>query len=258
MSPDGSPRAGDQGGVQPASLDRSGGVRRRGKRLVGGQAQRAGDGAALGLLGLDGDQQGLSLVDLELGADRVAGVEQALGEDAAGLAPAAAPDPQPGGDIEQAAFDAEGGQGLQPQAKPPDVQSYRQGAAGRPGGRQHRPAQHANVLGGQDVDLQPATEQGRPGPADRHMVGLRPDSLGVRDGQPVDREVAPDIALQALDPQLASLAERQAADLGRDHPPPHLRDAERPDRQGGREHDKQSRRKAGEGPSRERTRPVRS
>ncbi len=51
--------------------------------------------------------------------------------------------------------------------------------------------------------------QGAVVPADVEVVGLEPDAVFVGDGQPPNGEVAPDVAAEPLDLQLADLPEAE-------------------------------------------------
>ncbi len=201
------------------------------------------------------DQQRPGAADIELHLHPVPGVQQARRVQFAFLAQALPLQAQMSRQVEQAPAGAEGRQGLRQQLKFPDVEGERQPLGRGPLGRQARPAQDVDVLAHQVVDLQPASQQLGVAPAHLHAVGFQPDAVFVRNGQPSDGEVPPDVAGQVLQLQTSEPAEPQAAGPRRDHQPALGRQGAVAHRQPGGGHDQHHGDQAEHAPARGGSRP---
>ncbi len=137
---------------------------------------------------------------------------EAARPDLADLAAVAARQPQLAAHVVEARTGGEGRQGPQAEAHRLDVESDRQAARGRTLRGQARTPHHRHGLGVQGGHLQPPMQQRAIVPVDDDVVSLEPRPVFVRDGELANGEVAPDVAPQALDLQLAHPAQHQAAD----------------------------------------------
>ncbi len=207
--------------IEPAALALRGpgGVELDAKGLLGVQAERAGERAALGLHAARHDQQRPHGRQVEAQVQEVAEVGEAGGANLAGLALAGPRQFQLARDVIEPLAGREGRQGLQWEAQVLDVEGDGQAARGGPLGRQARPPDHRHHLGVQRRDLQAAVQQGAVVPADHHRVGLEPDAMLVGDGQAPHGEVAQDVAAQSFDLKPADPAQHQPADPGLDQQP---------------------------------------
>ncbi len=179
------------------------------ERQVGSQPEGAGEGAALGFQRLGFDLYRPRRAGVEIHVHEVAGMGQAGGMDLPPLALALAQDPKLARDVVEPRPLGEGRQGPQRELHGADVEGHRQPARGRALRRQARPAHHQDLHGLEFRDLQPPVHQGAVVPGDIEIVGLEPDAVLVGDGQPPDGEIAPDVAAQAFDLQLAHRPQHQ-------------------------------------------------
>ncbi len=158
--------------------------------------------------------------DVEPQVQQVSGMQQAAGGHGPGLAEVAAFNAEGARHVEQSGPGAERRQGLQPEPHGADFEGHRQAAGRRPLGREARTPEHPHGLGGGVVDAQAPEDQLGVAPVQPHAIGLEPHALLVGDGQAPDGEIAPDVAAQPLDLQLADAAELQAAAARLQHHPP--------------------------------------
>ncbi len=202
-------------------------ARRDQERLVGGEAKRAGQRAAVGLPRLQGQADGLVAAEVEVGVDAVAGVGQADDGAAAGH-PALAAQVETTAHVVKAVAAAEGRQQLEPGRDLADVQRDRRSATRRPARLRLRPPQHGHQLGVELIDVEAPLHQREPVPLQADLPRVQPRSVYVVDRQTSDGEVAPDVAVQAIDVHAAVGADLQSVEQAFDEGAPGRRDRAEP------------------------------
>jgi len=125
----------------------------------------------------------------------VAGVQAAL----ASIRPEAVPvsaDVELAADVPNALAHRKGRHGLEPQPQVVDEHRHRRRTTRRPRRRKFGPAQDLHRAGAGLLGVEPAQHQLIGVPAQGHVVGVQPGSLGVDDGEAANGEVAEHVAAQ--------------------------------------------------------------
>ena len=113
------------------------------------------------------------------------------------------------GHMEKATLVAEGWEGFDGNTQLLDPDRDRQ-LAGIGYRHKHGAPEHPHLARGKAVGMEASHEEFAIAPGHLHVGGVQPDALLIRHGQTPDAEVAPQVAAEALDAQLAEASEFQA------------------------------------------------